>query len=304
MRNMRVIALLVAALCLFVSGCSQVPPMSSPAGVVVIDIGHFIGAEGARTPGPVKGKVMTECSFWYQYSYYVKREIERAGYRAVICNRGRRPKTEPLRSYARRAGVVHLRHDDDDEQRYPSHYIRDRVARGMASADYAVYRRAAAAVFLHHNSFGHRWTNAYRPSLFIYNRYNGRPLAQSIAAQLHREVLDKGLPTGGRGYKLQARYVDADRAAGWMNTCDDVGIPAVVVEAAYLNNRKHAAFLADDANARRYAEAIGRGVVRYLRSGRAVRHVRADFNKADEGSFGYARESRRLRVRGAKRLIR
>ena len=296
---------LVVALVLVVLGlsaCSSVPA-GSRSGVVVLDIGHFIGAGGASTPGAVNGKVISECAFWYEYSYYVKREIERAGYKCVICNRGNAPTTEPLLSFARRAGVVHLRRPDRNAARYPSRYHPDRVASGMVSADYAIYRRAAAMVFLHHNSSG-GWTNSPMPSIILSNRYNGRPLAAAIATTLNREVLNHGMPNSGRECTVQVRYVDADRAAGWLNACDDSGIPAAVIEAAFLNNRNHATYLANPANARHYAESIGRGVVTYLRSGKAVGHIRADENRADEGSFGYAAESRRLKVPGAKLLIR
>lgn len=294
------VALVLAVLVL--SACSSVP-VGSGSGVVVLDIGHFIGGEGASTPGAVGGKVIRECAFWYEYSYYVKREIERAGYKCVVCNRGNAPTAEPLLSFARRAGVVHLRRPDRNAARYPSRYHADRVASGMVSADYAIYRRAAAMVFLHHNSSG-GWTNSPMPSVILCNRYNGHPLASSIAATLNREVLNHGMENGGRECKVQTRYVDADRAAGWLNACDDSGIPAAVIEAAFLNNRNHAAYLANHSNARHYAESIGRGVVAYLRSGRTVGHIRADENRADEGSFGYAAESRRLKVPGAKLLVR
>lgn len=302
--NKRLIqAVFVLALAVLgLSACSSIPT-GSRNGVVVLDIGHFIGGEGASTPGAVNGKIIRECAFWYEYSCYVKREIERAGYKCVVCNRGNAPTTEPLRTFARRAGVVHLRRPDRNAARYPSRYHADRVASGMVSADYAVYRRAAAVVFLHHNSSG-GWTTSPMPSLILCNRYNGRPLASSIAATLNREVINHGMENGGRECTVQARFVDADRAAGWLNTCDDSGIPAAVIEAAFLNNRNHAAYLSNHSQARRYAESIGRGVVAYLRSGRAVGHIRADENQADEGSFGYVAESRRLRVPGAKLLLR
>ena len=121
---------------------------------------------------------------------------------------------------------------------------------------------------------------------------------------MDREILDHGMPNGGRKCRVQARYVDADRSAAWMNALDDSGIPAAVIEVAYLNNRGHAAFLVNDVNARRYARAVGKGIVNFMSAGGNARpHVRADENKPDEGSFGYAAESRRLNVPGAKRLV-
>lgn len=280
------------------TGCSSIPS-GSPSGVVVLDIGHFIGGEGACSPD----QSLKEAAFWYQYSYYTKRVVEQAGYKCVVCNRGNAPTTEPLISYARRAGVVQLRHPDRNAARYPSRYYPDRVASGMVSADYAVYRRAAAMVFLHHNSAGSGWTNSNPQGIVLSNRYNGRPLAQAICNAIQREIYTDGMNDGGKGCKVQVRYVDADRAAGWLNVCDDAGIPAAVTEATFLNNRNHAAYLSNDAKARRYAEAVGHGIVNYLRSGYRSGHIRTNRNQPDEGSFGYAAESRRLNVPGAKRLI-
>lgn len=298
---------LVALLLVVLSGCSSTqtaPSFSQGKGIVVLDIGHFIGSGGATTPGPVNGKVISECEFWYEYSYYVKKVVEDAGYTCVVTNRGNAPTSEPLLTYARRARVVQLRHPDKNAARYPSRYHPDRVASGMVSADYAIWRKAACIVFLHHNSTG-RWTNGSSNSLIICNKFNGRPLADTIARTLENEILNHGMPNGGRGCSTIVRSIDAERSAGWLNACDDSGIPAAVIEAAYLNNRAHAAYLAVDANAREYAESIGRGIVRYMRNGAQPRprHIRADENKPDQGSFGYAPESRRLNVSGAKRLV-
>ncbi|MBR5214180.1 MAG: N-acetylmuramoyl-L-alanine amidase [Akkermansia sp.] len=309
MKKFSVILLLLVVM-LQLSSCSQ---MKAPAGgsvaggrnggVVVLDIGHFIGGDGACTPGAVNGKRLTECTWWYQYVYYTKKVIEDAGYTCIVTNRGNAPTTEPLASYARRAGVVQLNHPDKNGARYPSTYHPDRVAGGMVSADYAISRKADCVVFLHHNSSG-GWTNGPSPSLIICNKYNGGRLGNALARTLEHTVLNRGLDNGGRGCSVTVRSKDADRSAGWMNACDDSGIPAAVIECAFLNNRKHADYLANDTNARRYAEAIGKGVVNYMRYfGNEKRHYRADENAADEGSFGYAAESRRLNVPGAKRLL-
>lgn len=293
-------------LCIFallLSSCSQIS-YGGGGNVVVLDIGHFLGAEGARTPGPINGKVIRECSFWYQYAGEVKKVVEKAGYKCTITNRGNAPTQDPLASFARKARVVHLRRPDVSGQRYPSRYHPDRVASGIVSADYAIYRKAACAVFLHHNSSSNRWKKGGSPSIILCNKYNGRLLADSLCLALNTEILNHGMPNDGRLCRPEVRSVDADRAAGWLNACDDSGIPAAVIEAAFLNNKDHAAYLAQDANARHYAQAIGRGIVRFLqRRGQVTPHYRADENAPDEGSFGYARESRSLDVPGAKRLL-
>lgn len=273
------------------------------SGVVVLDIGHFIGGDGASTPGAVNDKRLTECTWWYEYVYYTKKVIEDAGYTCIVTNRGNAPTSEPLATYARRAGVVQLNHPDKNGARYPSRYHPDRVAGGMVSADYAIKRKAACVVFLHHNSSG-GWTDGPSPSLIICNKHNGNRLGRTLARTLEHTVLNHGMDNGGRGCTVAVRSKDADRSAGWMNACDDSGIPAAVIECAFLNNRKHAEYLADAANSRRYAEAVGEGVVNYMRYfGNEKRHYRADEDEADEGSFGYAAESRSLNVPGAKRLL-
>ncbi len=294
---------LFAFLMFVFAGCSGVSAtMGGSKGIVVLDIGHFIGSGGAATPGPVNGKRLSECAFWYEYCYYVKKVVEDAGYTCYVSNRGNAPTTEPLLSYAKRANVVQLKKPDKNAARYPSKYHPDRVASGMVSADYAIWRKADCVVFLHHNSTG-GWTNGPSPSLIICNKFNGRPLADAIGRTLEAEILNHGMPNGGRGCSTLVRCVDADRAAGWLNACDDSGIPAAVIEAAFLNNRAHAAFLAVDANARKYAESIGRGIVSYMKTSDShQRHIREDENKPDQGSFGYAAESRRLKVPGAKLL--
>ena len=284
--------------------CADVPRGGTSGGVVVLDIGHFIGSPGAKTPRRADGKVIDECSFWYRYAGEVKKVVTAAGYPCVITNRGNPPATEPLAAYARRAGVVHLRRPDEQAARYPSHYFPDRVASGIVSADYAVWRRASCVVFLHHNSSSNRWRTGGAPSIILCNKHNGHALAQTLCNAINTDVLNHGLDNAGRECTVQQRSVDADRAAGWLNVCDDAGIPAAVIEAVFLNYRAHANYLMNDANARRYAQSIGRGIVNYLRAhAKDTRHYRRNLNQADEGSFGYAKESRKLNVPGAKLLL-
>ncbi len=305
-RHSAILGLLALLCLLLLPSCSFFDPFSQTCkepGTVVLDIGHCAGAEGALMPSAINGKRFSEAAFWYRYAPYVKRVIEQAGYRCTICNRGYMPDDDTLRAYARQGRVIHLRRPDLDGARRASRYHRDRVASGIISADYAVWRQAACMVFLHHNSTSRRWSRGNAGSIVLHNRYNGRPLAEAIAGRMEKEVLNRGMGMGGR-CEVSARYVDASRGAGWLNACDDSGIPAAILEVAYLNNRQHATYLTADANARHYAETVGRGVVDYLRHrGNSPRHVRADENQPDEGSFGYARESRLVAVPGAKRPL-
>ncbi len=276
-------------------------PCPSPGGVV-LDIGHCVGSEGALMPEAVNGKRFSETAFWYQYALDTKRIIERAGFRCTICNRGSLPEDETLRGYACRGRVVHLALPDMEGNRRASRYHGDRVACGIVSADYAVWRQADCVVFLHHNSSSRGWSAGNETSVLLCNRYNGRALADAIAGRMNREVLNREFGNG-KSCEVLERYEDAARGAGWLNVCDDSGIPAAIIEVAYLNNRNHAAYLTNDDNARHYAESVGRGVVDYLRRNRnAPRHVREDESQPDEGSFGYARESRMVEVPGVKKL--
>lgn len=283
------------------AACQQFPGPPTPA--VVLDIGHTAEYPGARTPGKVDGRRLSECEFWYEYAYFTKKVIEEAGYACVVCNRGPEPDDERYEEFAERADMQHLGRREKPGRRYASRYFPDRVAAGIISADYAVYRQAPAAVFLHHNSNGNGWRRYRQESVILTNRHNGGPLAQAIADSLNSRCLNHGLPNKGRKCRVEVRFKDASRGGGWLNVCDDAGIPAAIVEAAFLNNRKHARYLADPENARRYAEAVGHGVVHFLRRRSGTVHQRRNADVPDEGSFGYARESRSQDVPGAKKLL-
>lgn len=301
MHSRRFTSLLLCLLALLLAACQQFPGPATPA--VVLDIGHCAEYPGARTPGKVGGKRLSEYEFWCEYAPHTRKVIEDAGYACVICNRGDEPGDERLEELTREAGVIFLEKNERPGRRYPSRYFPDRVAAGIISADYAIYRQAPAAVFLHHNSTGTRWRRNATKSLILTNRHNGAPLAQAIADTLNTHILNNGMPNRGKRCKVQVRYHDASRGGGWLNACDDAGIPAAIIESAFLNNRQHARYLADPEQARRYAEAIGHGIVRYLRSRQGTQHRRANADEPDEGSFGYARESRRQDIPGARHLL-
>lgn len=292
-------ALLLGLAALVLAACQQFP--GPPTTAVVLDIGHTAEHPGARTPGKVRGKRISECEFWYEYAHYTKKVIEDAGYEVLVVNRGEEPEREPLRSYAERADVYHC--EQESRGRMPSEFFPDRVGSGIAGADYAIENEASCAIFLHHNSARGWRRRGGSKSLIICNKYNGGRLARTLADTLEQEVLNHGMPNGGIGCQVQVRSVDAQRSASWMNACDDAGIPAAVVEAAFLNNREHVKYLSHDETARHYAETVGRGVVNYLRRyGQEERHYREDDDVPDAGSFGYAAESRRDDVPDAEWL--
>ena len=259
-------------------------PAQSARPLVVLDIGHRFGDEGATSPRAVEGRRLKETSFWYEYCYYTKRVIEDAGYRCIVCNREDEPADPRMQAFARRAGVVHL-HQKQKSGRYASTVHPDRFSAGQISADFAIRQGAACAVFLHHNGLA-GWSTRGENSSVLYNQYNGRQLADSLCAALNAEVLNHGMDNKGKPCTPSVRRKAAAPSAGWMNACDDSGIPAAVIEAAYLSNANHVAYLVNDANARKYAECIGRGIVGFLKSPRPAPHLRADDSVPDEGSFG------------------
>lgn len=273
---------------------------------VVLDIGHSRLDCGAISPVLADGTRLTEFDFWYEYCYYTRKVIEEAGYPCVVCNRGMMPEGGKYKAWQERAGVQHLGKPTDTLRRAASIYSPDRVTPGINSADYAVYRKAPAMVFLHHNSMGMKWTTAAMPALILASRHNGIPLAESVAEVLNTTVLNHGMDNGGRECGVETRHVDGSRGAGWLNVCDDAGIPAIILEVAFMNNRHHIKFLTTPETARKFAEAVGHGVVQYLNNRRGTPHRRPDFNLPDEGSFGYTAESRRYKkeVPGARYFYR
>lgn len=300
----------IAVFLMAVAGCAAADGddfPGPPTEAVVLDIGHSSLDCGAIAPAAMNGVRMTEFDFWYEYCYFTRKVIEAAGYPCVVCNRGMPPEGPKYKPWAERADVQHLgKPVEFPLRRTASIYSPDRVAAGIISADYAVYRKAPAMVFLHHNSHGLKWSTKGMPAIVLANRHNGLPLAESIAHVLNTTILNHGMDNGGLQCTVETRHMDASRGGGWLNVCDDAGIPAVILEAAFMNNRHHMEYLGNPATAQKYAEAIGHGVVQFLKNNHRPPHKRADFNLPDEGSYGYMAESRRYKreVPGARYFYR
>ena len=233
-----------------------------PVRPVVLDIGHQTTAPGAQTPD---GKI-NEYAFWSRYAIEV-RKVEEAGYPCMILNRGNAPTKGKLAEYNREAGVIQLNKPDKNAKRYPSTHHPEHIGAGMICADYAIDKKACCVVFLHLNSLGSKWSTTPPAGLIICNKKHGHALAEAVCAAMRRNVLDRpgGMPNAGKGIKVLPRYIGSQPSAGWMNTLDEEKIPAIVFEAVYLNNRGHANFIANDANARKLARTIGEGVVDWLK---------------------------------------
>ena len=241
--------LCVGVVLLSVMSCCMAAP-------VVLDIGHQSTACGAQTPD----KRLNEFNFWLRYAGEVQRVVQAAGYECVLLNRGNPPaKGGP-------AGVMYMKHPDKNAKRYPSVLYPEHIGAGMVCADKAIDMKARCVVFLHLNCTTGKWGTKPPTGLIICNRRHGTALAESICRSMRERLLDKpgGIPNAGRGIKVLPRYIGSQPSAGWMNALDEAGIPAAVFEAIYMDNRGHAAFISDDANARRLAATIGEGIVNWL----------------------------------------
>ncbi len=269
------IAMLLVATGMSLAACGSSRAANAPVGVparagearpIVLDIGHQSTAGGAQTPD---GKI-NEFAFWSRHAGEVKAVIEQAGYPCIILNRGNAPTKGAAAEAAQKAGVVFLNRPDKNAYRYPSTHHPEHIGAGMISADKAIDLNARCVVFLHLNCVSRGWSNTPPTGLIICNRTHGHALAESVCAILLETLLDKpgGIPNAGKGVKVLPRYIGSQPSAGWMNTLDEEGIPAIVFEAIYTNNRGHAEYIHDDANAAKLARTIGQGVVNWLKSTR------------------------------------
>lgn len=236
---------------------------AAPVRPVVIDIGHQYTASGAQSPD---GKI-NEYAFWSQYAIEVRREVEAAGYPCILINRSVAPTKEPLATYNKDAGVIQLNKPDKNAKRYSSTHHPEHIGAGMISADYAIDQNAQCVVFLHLNSVGSKWSTTPPTGLIICNKNHGHELGEAVCAAMRADILDQpgGMPNAKKGIKVMPRHIGAQSGAGWMNTLDDEKIPAIIFEAVYVNNRGHINFISDDANARKLARTIGKGVVNWLK---------------------------------------
>ena len=228
------------------------------AAPVVLDIGHQSTAGGAQTPD----RCISEFSFWMRYAGEVQKVVQEAGYDCILTNRGNPP------AKGGTAGVVYMKHPDKNAKRYPSTHYPTHIGAGMICVDYAIDIKARCMVFLHLNCTTGKWSTTPPAGLIICNRVHGHALAESICHSMRAVLLDKpgGIPNAQKGIKVLPRYIGSQPSAGWMNALDEAGIPAAVFEAVYVDNRGHAAFISDDANARKLARTIGAGIVAWLRT--------------------------------------
>ncbi len=270
MNTHKLITLLTTLLCpLLLGSCvqQQMQKQARESDVVVLDIGHYYhpqrGGQGARTPDTRYGAI-EECDWWYRHVIYTKRVIEKAGYTCLICNRGATPTRPELAAAAKRAGVVQI-NSPHPTAVYRSRQHPHRMAVGMLSTNYALDKAPGAVVFLHHNSVSPRWREDNDKS-GIYCNEVGVPLAQHLARVMDRDILNKHMPNGGKGCGVIIRNDGRLGGGDWLNACNESYVPAAITEVAVLSNPRHAQYLGKKQNGIEFAEAVGRGIVEFMKS--------------------------------------
>lgn len=244
--------------------CAQEESISP--GAVVLDIGHQQTAKGAQSPD----RRINEFDFWLKYAGYVKKEVEAAGFPCIITNRSTPPGNKSA------GDIIYLNKPDKNGKRYSSTHHPEHIGAGMISADYAIDIKARCVVFLHLNCTTSKWSSKPPTGLVIYNRNQGKELAETVCRALRETLLDKpgGISNAKRGVKAIPRFIGSQPSAGWMNTLDEEKIPAIVFEALYLNSKSHVDFLAKETNAVRLAEVIGSAIVEWLKQGGEIERYR------------------------------
>ncbi len=252
---------------MLLGGCiqQQMQKLAATSNIVVLDIGHYYhperGGQGARTPDAKHGGIIEETEFWYRYAGVVKKVIEKAGYQCIICNRGSMPNNPQLATAAKQSGVVHV-NSPLPTAIYRSKHHPNRMAVGMLSADFALDQRPGAVIFLHHNSNSAKW-QVYNKGAFYCNDC-GVPLANTMAQVMNRDIFEKGMPNRGVPCGVVIRNDGRKGGGDWLNTCNESYVPAVITEVAFLSNPEHAKYLSKHANAVKFAEAIGQGIVEFM----------------------------------------
>lgn len=264
---MRVLALFCLLLpsCLHAQDRAADKPAAKPQqnNLVILDIGHSLGSGGAQSPD----KRVSECRFWYTYVGDIKAALENDGYRVIVCNRAKAPKDPHFADLAKKLQVVHL-NDPDTGKRYPSRYHPDRIGAGMVCADYGIEQRPACMVFLHLNCYGSQWRNSASNSIVMHNKLHGAALGTAISDALNREIFNRpgGIDNKGKACRPMVRTEKALGGAGWLNTLDDEGIPAAVVEAVFTDDSAHVNYICVPENARKLARTIAHGISAWLKA--------------------------------------
>ena len=171
---------------------------------------------------------------------------------------------EKLAEIAIREGVHHV-NTPEPNAIYRSKHHPHRMAVGMLSTNYALDQNPAAVVYLHHNSMTNHWM-VYNKGA-IYCNEEGTGLGIALADVIDATIYDQGgMPNNGVRCGVIIRNDGRKGGGDWLNACNESYVPAAITEATFLSNPQHARFLGKEKNAIRYAEAIGHGIVNFLKA--------------------------------------
>ncbi len=222
------------------------------------------GSNSTSTPDERLG-TLNELSFWYEYVYYIKQNIEEAGYQCVVINHGSIPSDPRLLPYSELANIIHLQQRDPSIPTASTHHPKLQDI-AMSSINYAMELNPACIILLRHHDFEkHSGWAADQDSSIICNQAGGT-LASYIAQVLNRRLMNNALPNGGSNCGIVLRQDKTQRDTQLLQASDKSYIPAVATAITYLNNPDHVRFLNQQQNAIYYAQCIASGIINYMNS--------------------------------------
>ncbi len=264
------LSFLLIAVALFSTGCVQqrVKSKVRNSRTVALMVGHFYSPDGSthgeRPPDNSNGKI-DEFTFWYQYVYYTKRIIEKAGYECIVINHGAMPDDEQLQGYGKMSEVFHINSQDPGTLE-PSAQHLDIEGIGLRALNYALEQNPACVVFCHleDDAPSNEWSERLQAALQC--NLAGAQLALFIAESANARLMNNALPNRGRNVSIIRRDSPDLIGGNHLNACEQSQVPAVVTAIGSLHNPEHVRFLTQHQNAIYFAECIGHGIVNYLNS--------------------------------------
>ncbi len=227
------------------------------------DVASQIG-NSLQTPDDKHG-FMDEFAFWYEYSYYIKKSIEEAGYECIIVNHGAIPNDTRLLPYSKLSDIVHLQVTAPEKPAKSTHHSK-LSAIGMSSINYALTQEPACILILRHHEYEKDagWATNQHSTIFC-NSFGGA-LSGYITRALNRRLMNNALPNRGNSCAIVRRENPNLRDSALLASCDKSFIPAAIPAVVFLNNEAHVSFISQHQNAIYFAQCIAQGIVNYMQS--------------------------------------
>ncbi len=227
------------------------------------DVASKIG-NSLQTPDDKHG-LIDEFSFWYEYSYYIKKGIEEAGYDCIIVNHGAIPNDTRLLPYSKLSDIIHLQVTAPEKAAKSTHHSK-LAAIGMSSLNYALTLDPACIIILRHHEYEKNtgWATNQNSSIFC-NSFGGN-LAGYMSRALNRRLMNNALPNRGNSCAIVRRENPDMRDSALLASCDKSFIPAAIPAVIFLNNEAHVNFISQHQNAIYYAQCLAQGIVNHLQS--------------------------------------